>query len=368
MDPDWRSHFPLLEEATYLKSHAFGAMSYEASDALARYAEEWATLGADAWRDEWSQLPLKVGSLIGSLVGSSPSSTIVTTSLSSALAAIDSCFRFPMVQSRVVTTQLERGPIRDYWSTRTAMDETTVRSWDGHTIADETFLAAIDERTAIVTLSHVSPSSTSLDLKRIVAAAHDVDGYVVLDCTNSAGSMPVDLDALGIDFAVGRTDAWLMGGSPTAWLYVHPEIQGQLEPTTSGWGPHGHPSSTPTDPPGIWRFLDGPPTPPALYTLRAAVDLLRSVGIEEVRRRSLELSGQLAQLAEERGLIVTSDTSVDRGPIVTLRVEDAVDTQARLSIEQIVVGVYSSTELAVGPHFYNDDHDLDRLVAELVKG
>ncbi len=59
MEPDWRSHFPLLEETTYLASHDFGAMSYEASDALARYAEEWATLGTDAWREEWSQLPLE---------------------------------------------------------------------------------------------------------------------------------------------------------------------------------------------------------------------------------------------------------------------------------------------------------------------
>ena len=245
------------------------------------------------------------------------------------------------------------------------MDETTVRSWDGHTIADETFLAAIDERTAIVTLSHVSPSSASLDLKRIVAAAHDVDGYVVLDCTNSAGAMPIDLDGLGIDFAVGRTDAWLMGGSPTAWLYVHPEIQGQLEPTTPGWGPHSHPSSTPTDPPGIWRFLDGPPSPPALYTLRAAVEILRSVGIDGVRQQSLEASRVLADLANDQDLILTSDTSADRGPIVTLQVDDAVDAQARLSRAHISVGLYSANELAVGPHFYNDADDLDRLIVEL---
>lgn len=365
MAPNWRSQFPILETTTYLASHNQGAMSFASSDLLAQFAEDWATLGSSAWDQAWSNLPFEVGNTIGTLVGASPQTTVATTGMMAAFVAIDSCFRFQPAQSRFVTTQLEHSPGRRYWQRQAGLTEAIVRSWDGRTIATETLLAEIDERTAIVMLSDGPPSGSSIDLKRVVAAAHDVDGYVLLDCSQSAGAVPIDIEDLGVDFAVGRTDGWLCGGASSAWLYVHPEILGQLEPQTPGWGIDGDPTWPDPDPSGIGRFLDGPPNPAALYALTAGLDPLFTLGIENIRQRSLAATGNVIELAESAGMPVTSDTSEDRGAIVTLQVDDAFRVQSGLQALDILVGAYSPDEISIGPHFYNNQADLDTFISTL---
>lgn len=337
-------------------------MSYAASDLLAQFVEDWATLGLTAWDRNWAKLPFDLGNDIASIIGASPATTVATTSLSTAFTSIDSCFRFPPQQRRFVTTQLEQSPGRTFWRRQAALEETVVRSWDGRTIATETLLAAIDERTALVMLSSGCAAGEAVDLKRVVAAAHDVDGYVVLDCSDTAGSRPIGVEDLGIDFAVGRTDGWLCGGTPAGFLFVHPEILDQLEPTTPGWGIDGDPAWPDPEPVGIGRFLDGPPNPAALYTLEAGLDPLTSVGVEEIREMSLAATGWLIDQAGEAGLTVTSDTSDDRGAVVTVAVTNAFRVQAGLEALDVRVGTFSPDELAIGPHFYNDKTDLDTFI------
>lgn len=360
MAPNWRSQFPIVETTTYLASHDQGAMSFASSDLLAQFVEEWATVGPTAWDRTWSQLPFEVGNTIAHLIGASPASTATTTSLSAAFVAIDSCFRFLAAQRRFVTTQLEQSPGRRFWQRQAGLEETVVRSWDGRTIATDTLLGSIDERTAIVMLSNdLATGEAGVDLKRIVAAAHDVDGYVVLDCSTTAGAIPTDVESLGVDFAVGRTDGWLCGGPPAGWLFVHPELIDQLEPATAGWGVDGDPTWPDPDPIGIGRFLDGPPDPAALYALKAGLEPILEIGIDEVRNASLSATSWLIERATDAGLTVTSDTSEDRGPIVTLEVSDAFRVQAGLHALDVRVGTSSPDEISLGPHFYNNKADFD---------
>lgn len=360
MATNWRSQFPIVETTTYLTSHDQGAMSFASSDLLAQFVEEWATLGPTAWHGTWSQLPFEVGNAIASLIGASRDTTSTTTSLSAAFVAIDSCFRFRAAQRRFVTTQLERSPGRRFWQRQAGLEETVVRSWDGRTIATDTLLGSIDERTAIVMLSNdLATGEAGIDLKRIVAAAHDVDGYVVLDCSTTAGAVPGAVEDLGVDFAVGRTDGWLCGGTPGGWLFVHPELIDQLEPATTGWGVDGDPTWPDPDPIGIGRFLDGPPDPAALYALKAGLEPFVDIGIDAVRKASLVATGWLIEHATDAGISVTSETSEHRGPVVTLEVSDAFRVQAGLHALDVRVGTSSPDEISLGPHFYNTQADLD---------
>lgn len=360
MAPNWRSQFPIVETTTYLASHDQGAMSFASSDMLAQFVEEWATVGPSAWDRAWSRLPFELGDMIAQLIGASAASSAATSSLSAAFVAIESCFRFPAAQRRLVTTQLEQSPGRRFWQRQAGLDETVVRSWDGRTIATDTLLGSIDERTAIVMLSNdYAIGEAGIDLKRIVAAAHDVDGYVILDCSTTAGAIPMDVESLGVDFAVGRTDGWFCGGTPAGWLFVHPELIDQLEPATAGWGVGGDPTWPDPDPVGIGRFLDGPPDPAALYALKAGLEPIVEIGIETVRITSLNATGWLIEQAIDAGLTVTSDTTADRGPIVTLEVSDAYRIQAGLHALDVRVGTAGPDEISLGPHFYNDKADFD---------
>ena len=97
-------------------------------------------------------------------------------------------------------------------------------------------LDAIDEQTPVVCISHVLfRTSYIMDAAAIVARAHAVGAAVILDTYQSAGIIPVDVTALGVDFAVGGCLKWLCGGPGNAFLYTRPDILADARPSFTGW-------------------------------------------------------------------------------------------------------------------------------------
>ena len=95
---------------------------------------------------------------------------------------------------------------------------------------EEAIVDAIDERTLLVPISHVLFKTAEIqDVGPIVRRAHEVGAHVILDCYQSAGIVPVDVTALGVDFAVGGSVKWLCGGPGNGWLYVRPDLAERLE-------------------------------------------------------------------------------------------------------------------------------------------
>src|SRR4029077_21042337 len=107
---------------------------------------------------------------------------------------------------------------------------------------DEAIVAAIDERTLLVPISHVLFKSAEIqDVAAITRRAHEVGAHVVLDCYQSAGIVPLDVTELRVDFAVGGSVKWLCGGAGKGWLCVRPALAETLEPTYTGWQAHEAP-------------------------------------------------------------------------------------------------------------------------------
>src|SRR5207237_4768657 len=107
---------------------------------------------------------------------------------------------------------------------------------------DEGVVAAIDERTLLVPVTHVLFRTGEIqDVEAIVARAHDVGALVVLDAYQSVGTVPLDVTALGVDFAVGGSVKWLCGGPGAGWLYVRPDLAATLEPALTGGYGHARP-------------------------------------------------------------------------------------------------------------------------------
>ena len=362
-----RDRFPILHDRAYLVNHSLGAMPETASEELATYAEEWATRGVEAWSEGWWETSVTVGDEIAPIVGAPAGSIAMMQNVTVAEAVIASCFRLQEPRNRIVFSELNFPSVMYLWEGMPGAEIKLARSWDGITVPTETFLDAIDERTAVVALSHVLFKSAYLqDIAAITERAHEVGAMVALDCYQSAGTIPFSLTELNVDFAVGGSVKWLCGGPGAGWLYVRPDLQNTLRPGLVGWQADSDPFSfrpggiVYAD--GIWRFLSGTPNVPAWYAARAGYRIVNEVGVERIRESSLAMTGQLIEIADELDIPIRTPRQPElRGGTITLGVEDEQRVVAELISKGVIVDGRPGAGVRVGPHFYNNQDDLERL-------
>ena len=196
------------------------------------------------------------------------------------------------------------------------------------------------------------------DAQTIAHQCRQHDAFLLLDIFQSAGILPLDLAAWGVDAAVGGCLKWLCGGPGNAFLYVAPERSVDLEPTLTGWMAHPRPFAF--EPPPIQqvegrrRFLHGTPPIPAFYAARPGVDILASVGIPAVRSRSLELTDRLLDKAAQQGWKIASPRDQSRrGGTVSLDLPHAEFISRELNERDVVVDYRPGVGLRISPHFYN---------------
>src|SRR5262249_53439459 len=166
-------------------------------------------------------------------------------------------------------------------------------------------LDAIDETTAIVACSHVLfRTSYIVDAAAIAARARECGAVVILDTYQSAGIIPVDVERLGVDFAVGGCLKWLCGGPGNAFLYTRPELRPTLAPAFTGWVSRRNPfafdpEENVEDAVGTslrddcMHMMNGTPSIPAYYAALAGLDIVNEVGVDRIRAKSKTLTGRL---------------------------------------------------------------------------
>ena len=361
---DYREGFPILADTTYLINHSLGAMPAEAEQRLLDYAHAWKTRGVLAWEEHgWWELPLTVGDQIARLIGAPAGSVSMHQNVTIAEAVVLSCFAFDGERRRVVYEEGNFPSIRYLY--QAARGAEVVVAPD-----DEGVVEAIDERTLLVPVTHVLFRTGQIqDVEAIVAAAHEQGALVVLDAYQSAGAVPLDVTALGVDFAVGGSVKWLCGGPGAAWLSVRPDLAQTLEPALTGWHAHARPFAFEPEhdyAEGAWRFLTGTPNVPGLFAATAGYDVVEEVGVERIRARSLEQTTLLIRLLDEAGLEVVSPRDpAERGGTVVVRVPDPDSVCAELAALGTICDSRPEVGLRLGPHFFNTDEELHRAVGQI---
>jgi kynureninase len=233
-----------------------------------------------------------------------------------------------------------------------------------HTDPDEgidlaTLAGALDERVALVSLSHVSYRSGALaDMAALSALAHQAGALVLWDLCHAVGSVPVELDAAGADLAVGCTYKYVNAGpGAPAFLYVRHQLAGRLRQPIWGWfgqreqfamGPSYDPA------PGIDAFATGTPQVIGTVAVEEGARLLGEVGMDRLRAKSLELTGYLITLADEwltpLGFALASPREGSRrGGHVTLRHPEALRISQALIREKVVGDYRTPDRLRLGP-------------------
>lgn len=306
----YRGHFIGTDtDLSYLDGNSLGRPLKRTSVDITTFIHEgWGGRLIRGWDEEWLDLPQAIGDQLGrAVLGAAPGQAIIADSttvvlyklIRAALAAVTDPARTEIV------LDTDNFPTDRYLVEGIAREEGLTLRWIDADPASGVTLdqvrEAIGPATAVVLLSHVAYRSGFLaDLPGITAAVHDAGGLVVWDLCHSAGSVELELDACGVDFAAGCTYKYLNGGpgSP-AFAYVNARHLGGLSQPIWGWmgrkdafemGP-GYEAA-----PGIRGFLSGTPAIFGMIAMRGTLDLIEEAGMPAIREKSRLLTAYALEL------------------------------------------------------------------------
>ena len=363
-----RSRFPIFEKLVYANSCSQGALSDSVRAAYDSPLADWDDRGAP-W-DYWVERSETARATFARLVNADPVDVAVTTSVSAGVSAVASALDLAR-RPRVVISDFEFptvGQISHAQELRGA-DVVHVPA-DGTAIPVERFAEVIDERTALVAVTAVCfRNGARLPVEEIVEVAHAKGAPVLLDAYQAAGSYPLDVQALGVDFLAAGVLKYLLGSAGLAFLWCRHDLVGRLTPTQTGWFAdrdifemdiHDYsPSPTAT------RFESGTPPVPSIYAGIAGMELMEELGIAATREHVNVLNERLLEGVDELGGMVATPREVERrGALVCIRSTDAPGLVRALAGDGIVVSDRADN-LRVSLHAYNTADDVDAVLAGL---
>jgi len=296
----------------YLDGNSLGRLPKRTALRMRQVIEkEWGERLIRGWGEGWFTAPQRIGAKIAQLVGARADEVIVADSTSVNLFKLYlAALQARPGRRKVVTDDLNfpsdvyllQGAIKlagpNYQLQITP-------SPDGLTVPPEALREAIDENTALVTLTHTAfKSGYVYDMGVVTETAHRAGALMLWDLCHSVGAMPLDLNAANVDMAVGCTYKYLNGGpGAPAFLYVRRDLQaeGLLSPIWGWFGQKGQfEMKLDYEPgPGLKRFLAGTPTMLSLAAVEPAVDLLLEAGVERLRAKSVRQTEYLIALWAE---------------------------------------------------------------------
>ncbi|MGZ4836827.1 MAG: aminotransferase class V-fold PLP-dependent enzyme [Terriglobales bacterium] len=372
----YRSQFPILDETTYLISNSLGAMPRAVYDSMHEYADSWAHRGVRAWEEKWWMLAAEVGDDIGAIMNAPAGTVSVHQNVTFCQAIVASCFDYSGKRNKIVFSDLNFPSVMYFWNAqRRRGARVEMVPTDGIHVPLDRMLSAIDEQTLLVPISHVIFRSAYInDAKAIIDRAHQVGALVVLDTFQSLGTVPVDVQALNADFVCGGVLKWLCGGPGVAYLYVRPDLASNLQPTLTGWIAHEQPFAFQVGEQryssGQYRFMNGTQNIPALYAAQPGARIIREVGVDKIRAKSVRQTAKLIELAEKRGWRVNTPRAPERrGGTVSIDMPFAQEVCAELIKRNILVDYRPNAGVRMSPHFYTKDEELEvaiRAVEEIL--
>jgi len=369
----WRREFPILEHTTYLISNSLGAMPRGVRDSMNSYADAWAKRGVRAWEEGWWELARSVAGQIAPLIGAGAGEISLHQNVTTTQAVIASCFDWRGPRNKVVMTDLEFPSVQYFYHEQRRHGASVAMVPSGNAVRFDldAFLAAIDETTLLVPISLVLfRSSFIVNARAIIEKAHRVGAHVVLDAFQATGTIPVDVRALGADFAVGGVLKWLCGGPGVAYLYAREDLRRALQPSFTGWLAHRRPFAFEAGAidarDDAYRFLNGTPHVPALYACQPGLAILNEIGAKAIREKSVRMTTRVLQGAKARGWRVnTAENPAERAGTISLDCPHAMEVCQELLAREILIDYRPQAGIRISPHFYNREEECDFALSQI---
>jgi cysteine desulfurase / selenocysteine lyase len=369
-----REDFPLLNEVTYLNAASMGLVPLPVQEEVAAFDRELALRGT-TWFDEAQETGVleRARRAAGTLLNAPPEAIAITTSATEALCQLAWWLR-PAAGTNVVSIDLEFPSVTYPWfraAAETGAEVRLVRATDdpGGLKLDDV-AALVDDRTAVICVSHVQyATGHRFDLDALVALAAAHDALLVIDATQSAGIVPIDVQASGVDYLVAGGYKWLGAMFGAAVCYLGPRLRDRLDPPFVGWRSTVEPYALDaarmpvvTD---ARRLEFSTMSYGAGLALGAAMEYVLALGVERILAHDLALATRLMGGLEALGaVILTPREEGSRAGIVTARFpgHDGMAVAARLNAAGMIVSPrFAATRFST--HLFNRVEDVDRAVA-----
>ncbi len=300
-------------------------------------SDAWGTRLIRGWDEEWMRWPETTGDLIGSaVIGAARGQTVVADSTSVMLYKLARAAVGARPDRTEIVMDTDNFPTDRYVLEGVAAERGLTLRWvetdPAGGIRPEQVAEVVGPQTALVVFSHVAYRSGFMaDVPAITAIAHDAGALVLWDLCHSAGSVPIHLDAWGVDLAVGCTYKYLGGGpGAPAFGYVRAGLQSEVQQPIWGWMGRKDvfemgQGYSPAD--GIRSLVSGTPPILGMIPVRVGVELTAEAGIEAIRAKSVLLTDFAIEIVDSwpRDLgvqVACPRDSAQRGGHVTIRRRD----------------------------------------------
>jgi selenocysteine lyase/cysteine desulfurase len=369
----WRRRIPLLASCIPMNNCSQAPQTDATRAAAERYLDSWNGSGMD-W-DAWMSEVALAKAEFARLIGAASDDIAVFSSVSEAASAVASALPLRGRRTNIIVSDAEFPTVSHVWLAQQESRGARV-SWapvraDGDA---SVYDALIDDQTALVSACHAYYMNGMIqDSAHIARMARDAGALSFVDAYQSLGTIPIDVRALGVDFLASGNLKFLMGIPGIAFLYVRPEIIDTLHPSVTGWFGRANPFAFDA------RSLDWSPTasrfdtgtPPVInaYIARAGMEIINTLGPENIRAWLVDLGQRLMDGGRARGLVLHGSDDMRRKTATTAFIVEDSHAVEHAMRESGVIASARGDVIRLAPHFYSTIDDVDRaldVLAEVV--
>lgn len=361
-----RKQFPVTENSTYLNAAAAGPLSRATRDAAIEYYEQM-TDDADTHWDEWLEKREAVRRSVAAFINAEPDEIALTTNTSSGMNVIIDALE---THGEVISCELEFPVSTLPWMNR-RIPVHLVKPTDG-VVPVEAVREAMNVRTGIICMSQVQYSNGfRMDLEELGNAK---GGHaLVVNASQAAGAFAIDVKRMKLDALCSTGHKWMLSGYGSGFVYLSRELLERSKPRAIGWLSVEDPYSDRNNEIHLRhdtaaRTELGCPHFAGMFALGAAVDLMTEIGITKIETRVLELNRYLTNRLAETGWKVLSPIANEntRSAETLVEAADPEGVVTKLAEQKIIV-TKKPQGMRVATHFFNNEADIERLIAGLAK-
>lgn len=368
----WRTEFPVTQSYVYMNHAGVAPLSNRVRNAMIGFAED-ATVNGAVNVEAWVETIESCRSVAAQLINADATEIafMKNTTQGILIAANGIDWR---AGDNVVTTAVEfPANVYPWWSLkeRYGVETRMVPEREGR-IYLEDIVAALDERTRVVTISHVEfASGFRNDIKAIGEICHKRDIWFVVDAIQSLGAIEVDVKSNHVDILAADGHKWLLAPEGAAIFYCANDKLERLINTNVGWASVVNPREfldyDLTQKPDATRFEEGSYNSIGLYGLKAAIELLLEIGVSNIENYILELTAGLIKGLDSKGYrVITPQSDSERAGIVVFESDHHTPAELyALLNERNIITAERGSGVRVSPHFYNTESEIADLLGVL---
>ncbi|MDN4083454.1 aminotransferase class V-fold PLP-dependent enzyme [Paenibacillus polymyxa] len=365
----YRQLFPVLSSHIHVGSCSQGAISRPVSAAIEEYHRSLLQHGHNG---DLSMARLEEArGHFAKLIGAEPDEIAVLSSASEAIAGVATALPYVPEKEGIVYADTDFPTVGHIWQAQEMFRDhiCCIPSTEGK-VTLEQYEEHVTEKTALIMASHVNyTNGFQQDLKSIAHIAHRNQALLFVDAYQSAGMIPIDVKAMGIDMLVAGARKYMLGIPGVAFLYISKERIERFKPRLTGW--LGQESASrfdiahPVPAAGARRFETGLPSFISIFAANAALKLLLEIGVTNIQTYMNELLDFSIEYGRSKELhIRIPDEGGTLPSLLAVEVADVSAVERRLRSRNMIVSARKDV-IRVAPHFYNTAEEVRRVLDEL---